>query len=84
MFFKNRRCEETYIRSEMADTSLQEVVFDRPFHQAVVNRGPANSLIVLDGLVVVALEGSQISDLQVMFVRKTAILSVTIHNHTIT
>lgn len=55
----------------MADTGLQEVVFDGPLHQVVVNRRPANSLVMLDGLVVVAFEGCQIGHLQEMLVCKT-------------
>lgn len=56
----------------MTDTGLQEIILDGPLHQVVIDRCPANSLVVFDGLVVVAFERRQISHLQVMLVCKTA------------
>jgi hypothetical protein len=54
----------------MADTCLQEVVLDRPLHEIISDGRPADSLVILNGLVVVSLEGSQIRNFQVVLVRE--------------
>lgn len=61
----------TYLCCEVADSCLQEVVFDRPLHEVVSDGLTSNALIVRDRLVVVPFEGSQISHLQEVLVCKT-------------
>lgn len=57
----------------MADTSLEEVVLDRPLHEIIGNGRPADSLVVLNSLVVVSLESGQIRNFQVVLVRESAV-----------
>ena len=55
----------------MAYTSFQVVFFDRTFHEVVVQRRLCHLFVVLDRLVVVSLQGSQIRDLEKQLVRQT-------------
>lgn len=61
----------TYPRGEVADASLEEIVLDRPLHQVVVDGRLADTLVLLNRLVVVALDGGQIGDLEEVLVCET-------------
>lgn len=56
----------------MADACLQEVILDRPLHQIVIDGLTTDALVVVDGLVVVRLQGGQVCHFQEMFVCETA------------
>jgi len=61
----------TYIGSKVADSCLQEVVLHRPLHEMVVHGLPGNALVVLDGCVVIALQGSEVCNLEEVLVCET-------------
>lgn len=64
----------------MADTSFEEVVLDRPLHEIISDGRPADSLVVLNGLVVVSLESGQIRNFQVVLVREPVRMLVSTTN----
>ncbi|KAI6748398.1 hypothetical protein HG530_015678 [Fusarium avenaceum] len=53
---------------KVADASLEEIVLDAVFHKVVVDGLLGHLLVFLDGLVVVALDGSHVGDLEPQFV----------------
>lgn len=42
----------------MADTGLEEVIFDGPLHQVIRDGRTTDSLVVFDSFVIVAFQGS--------------------------
>lgn len=62
--------ETTYFCGKVTNACLQEIILHRPLHQVVVNRAPANTFVVGDGLVVVTFQGGQVRHLEVVLVCK--------------
>jgi hypothetical protein len=59
---------------KVADARLEKVVLDAVFHKVVADGLLGNLLVFLDGLVVVALDGSHVGDLEPQFVGQTVTL----------
>lgn len=53
----------------MADAGFEEVVFDRPFHEVVVDGGFGDFFVVFGRLVVVARDGGEVGDFEEELVR---------------
>ena len=54
----------------MADTGLEEVIFDGPLHQVIRDGRTTDSLVVFDSFVIVAFQGSSISSFEIVLVCK--------------